>query len=859
MRTSMSSTRSRRVRAGIATGAIAAVLLGTIATPAYATSVITVSPNTGAAGAVSTITATGVGGSGVAALFASTTGTPGVTFASSGTCPGTYATTAATGNVNATAVKAGIDAATITLPAALIPGTYGVCVYATNVAAAAPANTGTAPTYTVTPGVPVLAPATGVPGVVTSIVATAPTAFLNTIATPGVNFSVGGSCVATYTSAASATNLIASATKSVDHKVATVTPPAGLAAGVEYNVCFYAGVVDGVSVLLGAGSTKYSATAAPVTLSAATGASGGTNTITATATTALFASLNNVGVNFVTTACDATYQDSPANKAVTASATSTTATIVVPAGVVAATATPVAYRVCIYSSTVDDTSPLLGATTTLAYTVSLPTIALSVTSGKSGGGNTITATGPTNFLVGNATPGVAFTTSACPATYTTATNLTVTGQRIALDKLAITVPSNVTGSTAFKVCVYSGAVFTTSTLIGTAPSYTAVAATTVLSVFPAAGPASGNSTITVTGTGFPETIEGASIGGVPLDPTKIVWTDAQTLTAVTPPHAAASNLTLAVKTSSGTFTLKNAFTYTNGITVSPNTAPHTATDVDVYVVGVGFLTPSTFSTTTTSSDAHIYLVDGVYDASDNSGEKMHPPVAECVDVIVIDDTQLLCSMSLTHRLATDGTLDVVTPRLETGGNGVTTASGNTYTDVDANFTSADIGLGITVPSNTEFAAGTTIVSVTSPTSVVLSNTTSASTTLNATIGVARAVTTIATTDGSATVTGAAGKFKAADVGRPITGTGIAPGTTIVSISGTGVTLGNGATLSKPAVAGATAASPQTLTVSAAAPVLDAAYTMTYVTNGIIDAATLDPDNYSQSIITSGSTFTVSDY
>ena len=835
MRKSTSSSGFRRARAGIVVGAVATLLLGAIAAPAYATSAITVLPTAGVTGQSGTITATGTGG-----LFASSTGTPGALFTTANTCPATYTTTAPAGGVIATATKSSVDVAVINLPLSLTPNVYSVCLYATNVAASALASTGGPATYTVTPAAVTLNTVSGVPGAVSTITATSTNGSYLTgaVAPVGVNFSVA-SCGATYTTPSAGTVLAATATKTAT--VATITMPTGLLAGTTYNVCIYAGNVNASSKLLG--TSTYNATAPAVTLNTATGPSAGGNTITASALTGIFADVVTLGVNFATGVCPATYTASPANRATTATSTSAAATFTVPTGVVVGSSP---YRVCLYDGTDDAVSPLVGGTATASYTVALPVITLSATTGKTGGTNTITGQASVNFLTGVSAPGVAFVVGTCPTTYTVATNLTATGQRIALNRFAVTVPTGVTAPAEYKVCVYDGAVFTSSALLASAPSYTAATATSLASVSPAGGPAQGGSTITVTGAGFPDTIDSASLGGTPL--TDIVRTSATTFTAVTPPHLAATNLTLSVTTSAGTFTLKNAFTYTNGISVSPNTAPQESPSVDVYVVGAGF-TEAEFSTT--SSDAHIYLVDGVYNAADNGGQKTNGPLAECGDVLVIGDTELICKMKLDIRLDEAGIPAVIAARVVADG---ATGTGTTFTSATANFTSADVGLGLSVAGNLEVASGTTIVAVTSPTTVTLSSTVldDGETGLTTTIGAARSVTAITTVDGSTTITGVAGKFLPTDVGRQISGAGIAAGTTIATVATGGAT----ATLSVAAGVGAGAGA---VAVSAAAPVPDGAYTMTFVTNGDIDAATDDSANYSQSIVTSGSTFTVSDY
>ena len=103
-----------------------------------------------------------------------------------------------------------------------------------------------------------------------------------------------------------------------------------------------------------------------------------------------------------------------------------------------------------------------------------------------------------------------------------------------------------------------------------------------------------------------------------------------------------------------------------------------------------------------------------------------------------------------------------------------------------------------------------------------------------------------TTTASTTLT-TAGTFSAFDVGSTITGAGIPAGTTITGIAG------NSLSITISAQASVTAA--QAVTIGNPA-VPDGAYTVTVVSSGVIDAGGA---NYSQSIISSGSTFTVADY
>ena len=89
-----------------------------------------------------------------------------------------------------------------------------------------------------------------------------------------------------------------------------------------------------------------------------------------------------------------------------------------------------------------------------------------------------------------------------------------------------------------------------------------------------------------------------------------------------------------------------------------------------------------------------------------------------------------------------------------------------------------------------------------------------------------------------------------DNGKAVTGTGIAPGTTIINVSQDGTT----ASLSTQPMSTATG----TITISDPVPVPVGAYFVTVVSNGTVGAWPADP-NYTQSVISGGATFTVSDF
>jgi hypothetical protein len=298
-------------------------------------------------------------------------------------------------------------------------------------------------------------------------------------------------------------------------------------------------------------------------------------------------------------------------------------------------------------------------------------VTLSSTSGPSGGLNALTATTASNtFLAGlNAEfQYKATTTSACSPFYSTPTTVAVgagivavaTPKILSAKKLAFTVPSTVTlvpvaSSTAVNwlLCVYPGTNTTTSAVTAAA-TYTVAAAPTIAltsatipGIVPSSGPALGGGSVTITGTGFTGTTTAstttAKIGSVSL--TGVNWINATTLTATVPPQAAAAGLSVSVTNTGGTATLAAAYTYSNGIIVSPNTTTSTvATDVDIQ--GVGFSSLSLIHTTGSTIDdatSHVYITDGAYDPTGVT--KADSEVGECTNVLVISDNELICTVN----------------------------------------------------------------------------------------------------------------------------------------------------------------------------------------------------------------------
>jgi hypothetical protein len=300
-------------------------------------------------------------------------------------------------------------------------------------------------------------------------------------------------------------------------------------------------------------------------------------------------------------------------------------------------------------------------------------LTLSATSGPSGGSPTITASSTAMWLSGISTPGVNFSIPACPGTYNatvvatpTSTAGNITGAvvtKISSNKAAITVPSGVVTvaagtATKWNVCVYDGA--TSGSLIGSG-AYTVAPGVTLTSISPASGPALGGTTITVVGSSLPTTtsgILGATLGGLPL--TNIAAVNASSFTATAPTHSAGS-VALTVTTAAGTQTLNTAFSYSNGIVVTPNTNPLVpngtpALNPTLDIAGAGFSALATVPFGATLAAApHIYLVNDTYSSAGPDGTHWTtPPITDCTSPLVISDTELICTLNLNSTLDAAG-------------------------------------------------------------------------------------------------------------------------------------------------------------------------------------------------------------
>lgn len=350
------------------------------------------------------------------------------------------------------------------------------------------------------------------------------------------------------------------------------------------------------------------------------------------------------------------------------------------------------------------TSLLLAGTVIPAFAAVPGT--LSVSSGPSGGGNTITLTATNAFST--ASPVVEFqavtaSSTACSTSYKTPANVTAgtatpftstagavatpaagtTGgpTRLTTSKIVIPVPSGTTQpavalvgsqtSSKFYVCVYDGTSTSTSTLLASATYSIAAQPTLALQsatppgVSPTSGPALSGNTITLTGTGFISGATTVTIGGAAA--TQVTVNASGTIvTASAPSHAPASNQIVAVTTTGGTASW-TGYTFSNAVNVVPNTSPNTANPtLDITGAGFSTLTWATDLDTTGiagpalahSTGARIVLTDNTWATANgavygSTGGSLFKgttaglyPVAQCGGILPISDGEVICVLDL---------------------------------------------------------------------------------------------------------------------------------------------------------------------------------------------------------------------
>ncbi|GAA3952835.1 IPT/TIG domain-containing protein [Actinoplanes auranticolor] len=682
-----------------------------------------------------------------------------------------------------------------------------------------------------------------------------------------------GATLATPTSAILAsdgTYTNTSTTTSVTFKM-----PAAATAGTNgqakrYIACVYA--ADGSTARAGLAAGYPVLVGTAPTLSSTSGPSGGGNTVEVKTSTPLFTGVSTVSAQFSTAStCAATYGTPAAGLVGTVNRVSDSAVnVVVPAGVTtdpttpASSVLPLQYSLCLYNG-VAAGSTLISAA---PYTASLLILSQQIAGWQ--GGNALNVTTATDLFAGVEAPGVSFQKAACDTTYeeTAAPQalhlVTQTDVRKVTDaRVAVTVPAfypNVgafntaapTGRETWNLCIYAGTADESSPLLAS-NSYSITTLHSATGITPKAGPALGGSRIVVSGSAFPTNSSEitATLGGTAL--TDITAISSTAFSATTPSHAPANNVALVVTTPFGQHILPNAYSYTSALRVTPNTAPNTRA-VNVIVRGVGFQSAS--FQTTPDAGAHIYLVEGTYSGVTVGSDRANAPVTDCVNTLILSDTEVICTLNLHRRLNTTGAafVDPFVPAAAVATTIDTVTGSRIISAAAATFTEENIGMILDETGAVNIPVGTTITAVLSDTQAIISNAaldTNSDITARWLTPAHRTGVSITTAADANITAGPGTTFTQADVGKVPVGANFTPGTSIIS-----VTSPTAAVLSAAAIG-----TPGTNTVNLHhryTPVPEGAYNLTYVSNGAVGAVGTDP-NYIQSLVSSTSTFTVSSF
>jgi hypothetical protein len=493
----------------------------------------------------------------------------------------------------------------------------------------------------------------------------------NGITAPGARFVAGtAACGTAYTT----TPVVGTASGTVTKTgtdAGTVVVPSGLTPG-SYKLCLFADTSSGAI----AGHSSTNITVVPSVSINAPGPSAGNNVVPFTSTGTFTTATTGVGVTFTPTATPATavcadrYTTTATGTTIVTGAAARSGTdanntvnITMPSTLTQGTQ----YVVCLYNGTVAGTSALL-ARATNTYSV-LPQATLNPKNGASGTTYTITLSTPTPLITASA-PAVTFTTTACPTTYATGSSAqpfasgTVT--KISNSKLAVVVPATVTATvpTAFNACLYADN--TSGALLAAAPTLTVAPGAGFTTVVISSngqtvtgGPAQGGSVLTFTGlSGLPTPTEvangatlSASFGKSPL--TDVTPISANSFSGTTTAHAAGADK-LTVTTAAGSATTPaTVYSFSYGITVTPNTAASGTPKLDI--LGSGFLnanisTPATASIAPTSTAGlGVFLVTNAWYPATTTILKTGL-ISQCTNIVIISDTELLCDLLLTNSI-----------------------------------------------------------------------------------------------------------------------------------------------------------------------------------------------------------------
>jgi len=282
-------------------------------------------------------------------------------------------------------------------------------------------------------------------------------------------------------------------------------------------------------------------------------------------------------------------------------------------------------------------------------------------------------------LLATATGNGAFATTSAPVTAATAVYPAAAVTVVSGTKLIVKAPAFAQAG-AYNICVFdstsslttptqsviaSGA-YTVANVLA-AGKYTVATAPSGITVLPASGPSGSATAITITGSAL-GSAPTATLGGTALA-LKAVTGQANTFTATAPAHAPGATA-LVVSTTGGPAPAAT-FTYLDGITVAPTTGV-AATSTVLDITGAGFLTgtvPLTFDASDTSAtrltdtNAHVFLVKGQYT---NTIATTNVDSAECTNVTVVSDLELICTLDTTGSLGVPTTVNTPNALLPNG-------------------------------------------------------------------------------------------------------------------------------------------------------------------------------------------------
>ena len=522
-------------------------------------------------------------------------------------------------------------------------------------------------TYDATPSVTAVSPAAG-PIAGGTVVTVSGTGFADSIATTGVTFAgnnatsytINSDTSITATSPAHAAGVAdvvvtnetgSSSTSSADHfsyealpSVTGISPAAGTTNGGDVVTITGTGfVVGSTTVAFGAGAgtsvsctstTSCSATspagsAGVVDLTVTT--AGGTSTISSAdhftydatpSVTAVSPNAGPIAGGTVVTVSGTGFADSIATTGVTFAGNNATSYTINSDTSITATSPAHAAGVADVVVTNETGSSSTSSADHFSYEAVPSVTGISPAAGTTNGGDVVTITG-TGFVVGSTT--VAFGAGA--GTSVTCTSTT---------SCSATSPAGSAGVVDLTVTTAGG----TST-ISSADHFTYDATPSVTAVSPAAGPIAGGTVVTVSGTGFADSIATTGVTFAGNNATSYTINSDTSITATSPAHAAGvADVVVTNETGTSSISSADHFTYdaTPSVTaVSPAAGPITGATV-VTITGTGFMDAiATTGVRFAGNNAASYTIN-----SDTSITATSPAHAAVVaDIIVTNETGLV--------------------------------------------------------------------------------------------------------------------------------------------------------------------------------------------------------------------------